>query len=192
MLGVEEKDESKAIRFLKKEYEKEVLNFPYDPPPFDANAALWAAKTIYISAQLVLFREIEVKNLLNELLPDYSKELSPSKMLSADLTLRFMPDLLRQLQTIDLEDPLIRILEPKLSKFHYSGVNYNLDLEALDFNLVNENQCFRQLYANRIIQYKRTKLASHPAFSSLISSNLSIYKNEIWKDFEVQKISTDE
>jgi len=141
MLGFSKQEESKVIKFLEKEYGNEALNFPHDAPGFDKTAALWAAKIIYISAQLVLFREANPED-LEPMLPDFEQPLTPSVLLSADLTLRFLPDVLRQVKLIDSEDPLLKILEPKLLKFHYSGVNYQLDLEQLDFEVIENNKCF--------------------------------------------------
>ena len=51
---------------------------------FNKDAALWAAKTIYIAAQLMLYRENKSVELA-KLLPDYNGEINASSILSSRL-----------------------------------------------------------------------------------------------------------
>ncbi len=185
ILKFSEIEAENTINFLKKEYQNESLNFPFKHPDFDKNVALWAAKTVYIAAQLILYRENKSED-IPTLLPDFQSPISPSSILSADLCLRFLPDMLVQLKFFDSEDPLVEILEKILSQWHYSGINYPLAIEKLDFAVIDSDNCLKQLYINRIIENKKIHLAKLPHFKDTILANLGIYGKEFWKEFSLE------
>ena len=114
-------EENKIIEFLHQEYLTEQINYPYNPPSFDEAAALWASKTVYIIAQLLLYREQKGEE-LDMLLPSYTGSKDAGAIVSAALCLRFVPALLHKAQEIDSEDPLIPFLEEMLQKWHFSGI----------------------------------------------------------------------
>ena len=189
ILHVSERYTDAVVDFLSNEYQKELLEYPSETvPEFDAATALWAAKTIYISAQLLLYRENEVTD-LDMLLPDYTAIRNASSVLSADLCLRFLPDILVQLKMIDSEDALIEILERKIVYWHYSGINYTLPLEQLDFDSMFAEDGLKRLYLNRIITNKKIDLANHPACKENVAGYLGMYADQFWKDFNREKQS---
>jgi len=50
--------EIKEVReYLENQFAEESLDYPYQPPDFDQNAAIWGAKTIFLASQLLLYRE---------------------------------------------------------------------------------------------------------------------------------------
>ncbi len=176
---IEDRDTIQILDFSRNEYRKEALNYPHNPPIFDENAALWAAKIVYNTAQLMLYRADKAVE-LPKLLSDFTGEITPSSALSADLYLRFLPHLITQLHLFDTEDPLIYILENILEKWHYSCINHafnkeSFDIEKLDFQWIINDKCLHQLYVNRILAYKNRKLAEQPVFAPLIAANLGIY-----------------
>lgn len=167
--------------FLEGEYARESLNFPHTVPPFDSGAALWAAQTVYTGVQLLLARE-SMPGELQALLPDYTGTQTPSAILSADLCLRFLPAVLTQLRAVDEEDPLMPLLEKHLMRWHYSGVNYALDISALDFSGYTAG-CVHALYSDRIIFHQHLALAMHPVFESTIRAALGFHGELLWKKF---------
>ena len=179
-IGVGELEDLK--HFLQREYEQEVLEYPYEAPAFHPDAALWAAITINTAAQLLLYREHNEEE-VEDLFPKMEGTLDASSILSADLCLRFLPFILKELSALDPEDALLELLEPTLGRWHYSGINYELQVEQLDFEPIVANSCLHQLYCNRVIAYKKLKLAQHPALSGTISANLGVFKGEIWPTF---------
>ena len=185
MLVISEKEADETIDFLRGEYEAESLDYPYEAPEFCPEAALWAAKTIYIAAQLLLYRENKNEELAT-LLPDFPGEADASAMLSADLCLRFLPDTLFQLRLIDSQDLLIEVLESKLHAWHYSGIHYGLDVEKIDLTSIASDLCLQQLYVNRIISGGKMQLAMHPAFTEVVKANLGIFAGDFWSDFKTQ------
>lgn len=184
ILAIDESDSNNALDFLENEYKKESIGFPYTAPTFNKESALWAAKAIYIAAQLMLYRENKSVE-LSKLLPDYNGEINASSILSADLCFRFLPDIIMQLKIIDADDALISILENYVAKWHYSGINYKLEVHQLDFSNITSNQCLQQLYINRIIEHKNILLAKHPACITLVKASLGNFEQEFWSDFKI-------
>ena len=115
ILQVTDAEAREVVVFLEKEYEAEALNYPYSIPSFDDTAALWAAKTVYIAAQLILYRETK-NEALPLILPDFTGDVTPAAILSCDLCLRFLPTMIVQLKAIDSEDELIQVLENLLQQ----------------------------------------------------------------------------
>lgn len=183
ILQTDTEEEAKVVSFLEQEYETESLDYPGTPPDFDKNAALWAAKTIYTASQLLVYRKNRVEE-LGALLPPYDKEQNAEAIISADLCLRFLPSVLRQLTFIDPEDALIPILEGILTQWHYSGTNYTLDIEKLNFEAIIANDCLRSMYADRVTRYKKLALATHPALKEIISGDMGNLGKEYWNEFK--------
>ncbi len=168
--------------FLKEEYERECLEYPNGAPDFDGAAALWAARTIYITAQFLLYRE-KTGTETSELLPSYGDLQTPGAILSADLCLRFLPDILEKAREISLEDPLIMLLEKHLYQWHFSGVGYPLHKERLDWPLILESDCVRKLYVDRIIQRRSLSLTGIPVLQTWIKAALGDHGSHYWKEY---------
>ncbi|MBT1695893.1 hypothetical protein KK083_03320 [Fulvivirgaceae bacterium PWU4] len=182
LLNITAEEADDVVDFLKEEYEREALNHPYEVPLYNPVASRWAAQTVYISAQLMLFRENKPED-LGLLLPAFPFERDAAAMLSADLCLRFLPVMITHLKLIDSDDPLIALLETRLEQWHYSGVAYALEVSKLDFTPVVSDPCLHALYCNRIIQHKKLALARHPAFETSIRAFLGIYGTQLWSEF---------
>lgn len=184
ILSASSEECSQVTDFLKSEYEKELSGYPPGAPPFYSEAALWAARIVYVSAQLLLYRENKEKDFA-VLLPSYEGDNTPAAVLSADLCLRFLPDMLVQFKLIDSEDPLIELLEKILVTWHYSGVTYSLKPETLDLTMLHTDASLFQLYCDRIFENKNLLLAQHTAFRDTIISQLGIYGTTFWNEFKM-------
>jgi len=184
LLNVSEAELKDVGDFLQKQYEEEAIGYPYQVPAFDTAAATWAAKLCYQAAQLLLYRENEEKD-LPHLFKAYPGTMDAAAILSADLCLRFLPNLLSELKTIDPDDALIEILETILKTWHYSGINYDLAIEELDFEKILTNPCITQLYCNRIIHHKKIKLARQKDMQAFVLSSLGDYASIFWKELTI-------
>lgn len=180
LLEISDEDVQEVITFLKEQYRIEALDYPHQAPAFDEAAALWGAKTIYLAAQLLLYRNTEIED-LPALFPPLELT-NPSAVLSVDLCLRFLPELIKELSVIDVEDPLIPLLVKLLETWHYSGINYELDVETLNFEKLKTDACLQQLYCDRVVHYKKLKLAQHPSVKPMILANLGDYVKEFWNE----------
>jgi len=174
-------EEQDVVAFLEGEYERESVDYPFITPAFSATAALWAAKTVYNAAQLFLFRENKATE-LQSLLPLFNGTIDASAMLSADLCLRFMPSLKYALETVDVNDPLIAIVEEFLKYFPYSGIGRDGKFLAQDTTIIINNNCLKQLYLDRITERKATKWANEEIIKSAILANIGNYKSYLWRE----------
>lgn len=173
-------DDAKLVEYLQQEFEKESMDFPSISVQFNDEAALWAAKLIFYASQLVLFRNQSIQQVQRYFQP-FVGQKSDSSILSVDLCLRFLPDLIRCLGNLDMEDELIPILEKLLIQWHYSGIHYELNVDEIHFDDMQVSSKFLQMYSSRVIEYKRSVLANHPVLRPFVLANLGYYKNLFWK-----------
>ncbi len=179
-----EKEEKEAEDFFESEFEKERLDFLLDKIPFNKEAAIWAAKVLYHSAQLYLIRKDTAKD-LEKLISQYQDEKDVSAILSADLSLRFLPQLLDTLQIADSTDPLVKILENILQQFHYSGIGLDLNFEKINWEEELKNKTYRKLYLERIVEKKAYKLAEIPYINQLLIAEFGMYKDIFWRELKI-------
>lgn len=182
LMEITKQEEKETIEFLNDEYENERLNYPFEAPVFNDASALWASKIVYFSAQFLLNRQNTDKD-LNDFLPDWKAEITASTVLSVDLCLRFLPQIVQEFKNIDVDDVIIPILEKHLQTFHYSAIGFENRLEKIDFT-VFENECFKQLYLNRITSRKDVALSTMPELNKMLQSNFGAYSKQFWRDFE--------
>lgn len=187
LLRINEEEQREAVAYLSKAYGEESLAYPHTAPPFDEAAALWAAQTFYTAAQLLLFRENKEAD-LPLLLPAYEGIVTAGAVLSADLVLRFLPDVIGQVKAIDPDDGLITVLETHLKTWHYSGVRYPLPAAGLDFSFLNASPSLQQLYTDRIIRHKNGALANHSAVNQSVAASLGHYAPQLWGDFKTESL----
>lgn len=179
------KEENDAEDFFESEFEKERLDFLSDKIPFNKEAAIWAAKILYHSAQLYLIRKDTAKD-LEKLIPQYQDEKDVSSILSADLSLRFLPQLLDALQVADSTDPLVKMLENILHPFHYSGIGLDLNLEKINWEEELKDKTYRKLYLERIVEKKAYKLVAEiPYINQLLIAEFGMYKDTFWKELKI-------
>ena len=178
------KEEKEAEMYFEAEFEKERLEFLSDQLSCDKITAVWAAKVLYHSAQLYLIRENTVNNLEN-LIPKFKGMRNISSILSADLSLRFLPEVMIALNSVDPEDPLIKLLEDILTEFHYSGVGYELDLKGVNWEEELKDKTYRKLYLERIVEKRDYKLAEIPFINTLLMAEFGMHKEAFWKELKI-------
>ncbi|WEK69520.1 MAG: hypothetical protein P0Y62_16995 [Candidatus Chryseobacterium colombiense] len=178
------KEEKEAAEYFETEFEKERLEFFSDQIPFDKDAAVWAAKILYHSVQLYLVRENTEKNLA-KLIPEFKGKFDLSSKLSADLSLRFLPQIVIALKNVDPDDPLIALLETILKQFHYSGIEADIELEHLNWEEELKDPTYRKLYLERIVRNKIYRLAEIPYIHQLLTAEFGWYKNIFWKELKI-------
>lgn len=186
--AISENEKIKVVNFLRKEYERESLEFPLQTPLFNEEAALWSAEFVYLTAQFILYRKDHDEK-LDDLFPKLERGVDAGSVLSVDLCFRFIPDMLLELKHINTEDPVIKILENQLQKWHYSGIKYSLDVDALDLDWIFPNRCIRQLYLDRIVAHKNLRLAKNTKLHPHLKANLSIFDETYWMDFKLISVN---
>lgn len=180
---ISKKEEQDAADYFQAEFEKERLEFLSDTLVCDTETAVWAAKIVYHSAQLHLIRENTAKD-LNKLIPSFKGKKDISAILSADLSLRFLPQIVSALQVSDPEDPLVKMLENILKQFHYSAVGFDLDLEDTNWEEELKDKTYRKLYLERIVEKKSYQLAEIPYLNQLLIAEFGLHKDVFWKELK--------
>ncbi|MDQ1858263.1 hypothetical protein [Chryseobacterium sp. WLY505] len=176
-------EEAEAGDYFETEFEKERLEFLSDQFTCSKETAVWAAKVLYHSAQLYLIRENTEKNIEN-LVPGFKGIRDIPSILSADLSLRFLPQVIVALHTIDPEDPLIAMLENILMQFHYSGIGYDLDLRNVNWQEELNDNTYRKLYLERIVEKRDYKLAEIPFINKILIAEFGMHKEAFWRELK--------
>ncbi len=180
-----EEDVKLVKDFLQIEFEEELINIPCEPVKYEANAAIWGAKTLYTACQLILYRENK-ENDLPQLLPSFDGEINLSTILSVDLCLRFLPQIIQETKYIDPDDKLIEILELILTNWHYSGIGYLLKEDELNSSIFINNKCFEQLYVDRVIEKKDVNKLKIPEIKMAVKAALGIYSTQYWSELKLE------
>lgn len=178
------KEETEAGDYFETEFEKERLEFLSDQLVCDKTTAVWAAKVLYHSAQLYLIRENTAKNIEN-LIPRFQGTKNVSSILSADLSLRFLPEVVTALNSVDPEDTLITLLEDILTEFHYSGIGYDLHLKHVNWEEELKDKTYRKLYLERIVDKRDYKLAEIPFINKLLIAEFGMHKDAFWRELKI-------
>lgn len=177
------KEEQEVADYFETEFEKERLEFLSDQILFDKKAAVWAAKILYHSVQLYLIRENTEKD-LKKLIPEFQGQMALSSRLSADLSLRFLPQIIISLKNVDPNDPLVVLLENILKQFHYSGIEIELDFENVNWEDELKDKTYRKLYLERIVENKVYRLAEIPYINQLLNAEFGWYQEVFWKELK--------
>ncbi|MDR6406095.1 MULTISPECIES: hypothetical protein [Chryseobacterium] len=181
---ISKKEEQDAADYFESEFEKERLEFLSDQINCDKETAVWAAKILYHSAQLYLIRENTAKD-LQKLIPEFKGKRDISSILSADLSLRFLPQIISALQNADPEDTLVKMLENILQQFHYSAVGFDMDLSKINWEEELKNKTYRKLYLERIVEKKAYSLAEIPYINQLLIAEFGMYKDIFWRELKI-------
>ncbi|MEN2398609.1 hypothetical protein GKZ90_0002365 [Flavobacterium sp. MC2016-06] len=181
LMTISKEEEKETISFLETQYERETLDYPCQAPKFSATAAFWGAKTVYSAAQLLLYREHKIEE-LDVFLPPYNGEINASVILSADLCLRFLPQVVMEMKRIDAEDAAIVILEKHLEYFHYAAIGFDVVSENINLEVVFSDPCFKQLYLNRVVERKAKKTAEIETVKGALMAGFGDYKQVFWKE----------
>jgi hypothetical protein len=160
---------------------EDALELPQVAPDFDAAAARWAAQFLYHTVQLALLRELD-EAVIGQCLTDFTGEITPEAVYSADLTFRYLPDLLRLAKGLAPGDALVARLLAVAQKWPFSFVGTNLDALEAEATIL-AHPALRQAYLDRIIQLKDRARASQPHLAPLVQAALGGYAATLWPDF---------
>jgi hypothetical protein len=178
-------------KFLMHEYKKEVYELTDNPPAFDADAAIWGAKVLFYSAQLILNR----KNEFSEVSLYFDDTLNiddPSAILSADLCLRFLPTLYKELLALDMDDPLVDVLRDILIRWTYSSLDLDLKSVPFDIDSFLQHHCLRRCLLDRVTEYKRVDMAEHPRLMQALKEDVADYGQDLWPGLVKDQLSEPE
>jgi hypothetical protein len=150
---VEAPEPRRVVEALGRAYARYRLDVAGPLIPFDGEAALGAARLVAEACWALVCREEAAPELARRLTLPRSPS-TPAHHLSADLLLRFVPQLIRRARALDPTDPLAAILAEILRRWPLSGVLARLEdrpASALDFG---GHEGLMLLYAERWVPHE--------------------------------------
>ena len=175
--------DQEAIELLKNLYLEEVLHVPFKAPAFDPEAAVWGAKYLFVTTQITVFRDITEEAVKARLLP-YSGSIDAASIFSADLMLRYLPDLLQLAKGLAPDDVLVQCLQQTLLAWPFSSVGTGIAGE-IDIRPILSHTSLKYAYRNKIIRHQDKSRIHHPLVQELIREALGEYASTLWPDFQI-------
>ncbi len=182
-----EADERAAQALLREWHAADAREWPGTAPGFDPAAASWAARYLYHTVQLALVRELD-ETVVAEYLPDFAGPVPPEAIYSADLSLRYLPDLLRLAKGLAPGDALVARLHAMAGQWPLSFVGAaagpaETGVAAEAEARVLAHPALRQEYIDRIIRAQDRARAARPQLAPLVHAALGHYASTLWPDF---------
>lgn len=179
-------DVREALQILWGHYELDCQDLPSTPPPFHPEAAIWAAGYLYRAVQLVLLRQQEPAAKLPAV---FAGTITPSVIYSADLTLRYLPVLMRFAQELPPEDPLLQEIRHTAACWPFSSIGMDVDVLPAAESMVLNNQLLRQVYIDRIIGLQDYRRAGNTAVAPLLEAAMGAHASVLWPGYAVTSLS---
>lgn len=174
-------DLQQAATLLREAYADDTMHLPHTAPTFHPEAALWAAQVLYRAVQLTLLRDLDDTAVQANLL-DFPDPINPAVVYSADLILRYLPDLLYLAKGLAPADVLVTRLRELAQRWPFSfGGPEPADPQYLEPVLAHP--ALRAAYADRIIGTRNLVRARQAA--PLVAEALGRYAAELWPEFSV-------
>ena len=173
-------DQQEALEALQAVYEADQLDLAGPPPAFDPGAALWAAEWVYRAAQLLLLREVDAAEGA-QYLPDYPNMITPEAVYSADLVLRYLPDLLRQARGLAPGDFLVQRLQQTAAHWPFSAPGIPLEGEVRH-EAVLRHPTLRRTYIDRLIKARDGRRIRDFQLREEVRTALGEYAEALWPE----------
>jgi len=143
-------DYLEATNALRQMYERDALDMSFTSPDFYEQPALWAATYLYRAIQCSLLRDLEAEK-VKELLPSYEGEINAESIYSADLMLRYLPDLWNLAKGLAPDDALVVLLRETAIQFPFSSIGIE-GIKNMNLDEIVNHASLRQAYVDRILQ----------------------------------------
>jgi hypothetical protein len=156
------------------------LEAPGEPPRLAIEAAVWGALMIYRGAQLLVHRDAGSGWVQRALADPCPEKPSPEAAWSADLALRYLPDLLSLARGIAEGDPLVEELKRIGSDWPLSSVGAR-DVTARDLSSFVDHASLRRLYVDRVVERRDLSRLGHPRVDEAVREALGAYP-DLWPE----------
>jgi hypothetical protein len=183
----EEADLQQAGIVLKKFYDNQIIEMPFSPPAFSTEAALWSATYFYHCIQFAMLRDLPPEKINETLLP-YTGEITPETIFSADLTFRYLPDLLNVTKSLAPDDILVQHIKQIALQWPFSSVGMNLteeNFENIKTEKILENSSLKYAYLDKIIETHDIKRVNTNEMQELVSEISGNHSEILWPDFKI-------
>lgn len=167
---------------LRHYYEEDALEMPGAAPAFLPEAALWGARYFYHAVQLAVLRDLG-EEVVRQYLQDYPGPRTPEAVYSADLTFRYLPDLLRLARGLAPGDVLVAALQRTALDWPFSSVGSGTAGEVVA-GVILEHPSLRTAYVDRIIRQKDAARLGGPVIPEYVRAALGGHAAAWWPEFE--------
>jgi len=180
IIALEAADLAASGTLLRKQYDLRVLEFAGIVPPWQEDAAIWAATYVFRAAQLSVLRD-EGEEQVRNLLPAFPETRSAAAVFSADICLVHLPDLWQLAKGLAPQDVLVNLLSQTAMDWPFSSVGMEIP-EAAPGAWFAESPDLARAYANRIIQQKDHRRAVHAPVDEYIREILGEHAGLLWPE----------
>ncbi len=149
-------------------------DMPHTAPEFNPVAASWAAVRLYRACQFLVFRDLGAELASDQILLPCPAPVSPSVTHSADLTLRYLPEVIVLARGISPGDPLLVALHQLARQWPYSSVGV-AGLAGVDPGPVLDHPSLRQTYVDRILERRDVARLDRPAVREAVRETLGFH-----------------
>ncbi len=150
------------------------MNVPAGAPDFHPGAALWSAEQFFRCCQFAVQREIDIVAIDGALSGNCPDSGASAAHYSADLTLRFLPDLTDLIAGIASSDPLVAHLHALGRSFPLSSVGMK-DVEDINIEVIAQDDCLMQMYVDRIVDRSAQERAENQAVQQWIQRSIGVH-----------------
>ncbi|MBC9914229.1 hypothetical protein [Chitinophaga varians] len=174
-------DLTEARTVLLNYYQHDITDMPGQAPAFDGDTALWAAGFIYRAAQLIRLRHIDNAG-IDQWLPKHPGANAPEAVYSADLCLRYLPDLLGMAKDLAPADPLVQRITETAAQWPFSSTGMNI-FPDIPITAITGHPSLLLAYTDRVIASKDTGRCSNPTVMTAVKAALGNYADLLWPGF---------
>jgi hypothetical protein len=175
----EEKEE--AALLLELRHQEDAGHMPGLAPGYAPEAALWAAISTYRVSQLLLLRDVP-SGAIPKWLPPYPGAIGPKEVYSADLCLRYIPQLIGLAKKLAPDDPLLIHLNELSSIWPFSCVGI-VENTPQNVAVILTHPSLLQEYVDRVIASKAVASATYPDVRNAIQKSLGLYPDSFWAEW---------
>ncbi len=159
-----------ALEQLRLLDERRRLEMAHEPPEFRPDPAIWAARLTARICQFLVFREIPAEQIDADLNAVCPEKAAPGRVYSVDLTLGWLPDLMRRAAAIASADPLVVQLQRLAWEWPLSSAGVGLQITdggpEPDLEPILANAALLQLYVDRILASGDQTRLHHPVVAA--------------------------
>ncbi|MCA9142072.1 MAG: hypothetical protein KDB05_04770 [Planctomycetales bacterium] len=167
-------DQQEAVRLLRECERCDRANWPDGPPTYSEQIGLWSANLLYRACHFVVDRDANPESLSRVLMAEPPEPFSATTHYSADLTLRFLPDVLKLARSAAGDDPLVAMLLTLGEQWPLASVGMG-PLPAVNVRCIVADPCLRQAYVDRILKKSDLSRLNNSTVRQAIQASLGLY-----------------
>lgn len=176
----EPEDLESTANFLRSFHAYDQLEMPLEAPKFDEVAAIWAAKYIYRALQFVVVRK-HTESVIRQELQPLNAAITPESVYSADLCLRYLPQIFNFAKSLSPEDPLLQNLLKTAQDWPFSSLGIEIEHEIQ----IPNHPSLAIAYRDKIVAQRDLKRAKNPNNQKAIEIALGSDAQQLWPSFEI-------